>query len=294
MQVSKPLIFKEVEVVKKAIERVELPNQLSVWDISFTENPKKVTKTEEKLTEIKDSFTKNKSKKIEIPNQNKSLENEKSIKPLELTALQQDFINKNEFMKSENLSRIIQYCGGGLGIELQLEDNFRTIYVNREGKEEFEFNKKSPVLPMDKILYYKEDLKPNEIQEEKLKKLQEEFNIEKVIRRKGDKNIIAEVSGKVISINSLGWVLEFDNVQAIYSEDEVIKNHEEEIVDIESLRKNVKIGDFVEAYHGKEIIQGEIVREYGLNNGILNIVFANGRKHTAIGRYAVRKIIKCA
>lgn len=55
--------------------------------------------------------------------------------------------------------------------------------------------------------------------------------------------------------------------------------------------EDVKVGDIVQAYYGKEVIQGEIVSEYGTGNQILNIVFDNGKKHTAIGRIAVIRII---
>lgn len=45
---------------------------------------------------------------------------------------------------------------------------------------------------------------------------------------------------------------------------------------------------------GKELIEGTIVHEYELGNEILNIIFANGTKHTAISRKAVKKILKSA
>lgn len=59
-----------------------------------------------------------------------------------------------------------------------------------------------------------------------------------------------------------------------------------------TIQRRVKPGDFVQAQHGKELIEGTIVHEYGIGNEILNIVFDN--KHTAIGRMHVVKILKSA
>lgn len=73
--------------------------------------------------------------------------------------------------------------------------------------------------------------------------------------------------------------------------DEVIwdkQNNLENKIDVMS----IKVGDYVEAFHGKDVITGEIISEYGLNNWILNIVFDNGKRCTAIGRQAVRKILR--
>ncbi|KEH93237.1 hypothetical protein [Clostridium botulinum] len=254
--------------------------QISIFDIQ-------VTKAAKKTTEKPREFI-NKVTPVKI---------EKNVNPLKLTELQQKFLDKNSVMKNENLSRLIKYCSGGLGIELIAPGGFKTIYVNKQGIEEFEFYKRINVLPMDQVLYYKHELKINELQEDRLKTIKEKYEDIKEIRRKGDENIIVEAHGKVISINSKGWILEFNNVQAIYSPKEVIQeqNKELKIFDIKQMQKSVKVGDIVQAYlNKKEIVKGTITREYGLGNEILNISFKRGEVGvaTAIGRRQVIKILE--
>lgn len=267
--------------VKKLIS---LEGQVSLWDIEITQKPKEITKTEEKVTQNKDLLT------ISLK-EITSMENEKTERPLELTVKQQEFLQKNKVYENENLSRVISYFSGGLGIELQEENEFKTIYVNAEGKEEFTKNKKLPVLPMDRIIYYKNELKANEIQEKKLLSLKQENNDLKVIRRKGDENIIAELTSKVISINSIGWVLEFQEVKAIYSEDEVVQA---ETIDIKEIQSKVKVGDIIESTYSGKVILGRVIRVYGPCNETLNIIFDNEKSHTAIPRLMVKKILECA
>lgn len=271
----------EVRPMKKL---TSLEGQVSLWDIEFTQKPKEITKTEEKVTENED-FIRISLKEIT------TIENEKTEKPLELTVKQQEFLDKNKIYENENLSRVISYCSGGLGIELQEGSEFKTLYVNTEGKEEFTKNKKLPILPMDNIIYYKNELKANEIQEKKLLSLKQENNYLKEIRRKGDENIIAELPGRTISINSIGWVLEFQEVKAIYSEDEVIQN---EKIDIKDIQSKVKVGDIIESTYSGKIIVGRVIRVYGPCNETLNIIFDNEKRHTAIPRLLVNKILKCA
>lgn len=237
------------------------PGQLSLWDMEITESNKKVTENPESFTKTVEQVTK-------ILDSSTVLEKYKS---------------------KEDLSRIIQYYGGGYGIEILDQDAYKTIYLNKEGKEEFSFNKKIPVLPMDKILYYKQDLQPNSFQAERLQGLRTKYPMAKIIKRRGHEDIILELQDKVISITP-EWVLEYQNVKAIYSEDEVIQ--EDAAEDLETIQRRVKPGDFVQAEYGKGLIEGTIVHEYGLGNEILNIVFGN--KHTAIGRMHVVKILKSA
>lgn len=248
------------------------PEQLSIWDMNITESKEKVTENRVRISEFINKVT--------------TTANEKTINPLKPTEGQQEFLDKNKIIKNENLSRIIKYSGGGLGIEVNEGGKFETIYLNKDGEQEFTKDKRLGVLPMDKILYYKEDLQPNSLQEDKLQELKLKYKAPKIIKRKGDENILVEVQGKVISINTLGWVLEFNHVQA-YEESEVIKDNVAE--DLHHMQQKVKVGDFVQAMHGKEIMEGKIIREYGLGNEILNIVFDN--KHTTIGRRHVLKIL---
>lgn len=249
------------------------PEQLSIWDINITESKEKVTENTACVTEFINKVT--------------TTANDKTINPLKPTEEQQKFLDQNKTMENENLSRIIKYSGGGLGIEVNAEEGVRTIYLNRAGEQEFIKDKRLAVLPMDKILYYKEDLQPNSLQEEKLREIKTKYNGAKIVKRKGDLNILVEVPRKVISINPVGWVLEFYEVQAVYEDSEVIKDNVAE--DLQHIQQGVKLGDFVQAMYGKEVIEGKIIREYGLGNEILNIIFDN--KHTAIGRSHVLKIL---
>lgn len=183
-------------------------NQISIWDIPVTKTPEKITKIEVLDTKNTDLDTKTIKSATEIK---------------EILQVQQRVIDK--YKADPRLNRIIHYCGGGVGIELEDEKNFKTIYVNLKGKEEFSYNKRSSMIYLDKVIWIK------------------------------------------------------DQQQAT-----------EKPLDI----KKVKVGDIVEAQYGNDIIDGKIINEYGLNNWILNIVFDNGKKHTAIGRQAITKILKCA
>lgn len=264
---------------------IPIEGQLTLWDIEITEKPSSFTKTEKKESKLNDSFTTLSPVIIKK-------ETEKPQKCIELTSEQQDFLDKNKIFENENLNRVIKYCGGGVGVELLQGSTINTIYVNKEGKQEYTFDKKIPVLPMDKILYYKTAVTEfNSKQQERLTDLLREVPNGKVIKRKGDENILVDVQDMVISINSAGWVLEFDGCKAIYTEDEV---EYKEPVNIETLQQSVKIGDIVEASYGDRVITGEICSVYGSGNVTLNIIFDNGKKHTAICRKCVKSLIKSA
>ncbi|ABK61935.1 hypothetical protein [Clostridium novyi] len=243
--------------------------QISIFDIQVTKAAKKITEKPKNVMET----------------------HEKVTESIDLSTV----LEKYKYM--DNLSRIIKYCGGSYGIELIAPGGFKTIYVNKQGIEEFKFDKRINVLPMDQVLYYKHELKINELQEDRLKTIKEKYRDLREIRRKGDENIIVELEDKVISINPLGWILEFNNVRAIYSQNEVIQeqNKESEAIDIKQMQKSVKVGDRVQAYRSKsEIITGVITREYGLANEILNISFKRGEVGvaTAIGRRQIIKILE--
>jgi hypothetical protein len=251
----------------------QLPGQLTLWDIEITKKPEEVTekpvsstKAVEKIEKINKSFTEQQAKAID------------------------------KYKTSSELNRIIYYCGRGVGIELQYENTYKTIYVNTRGEEEFTLNRKTPILPMDEILYYKTpEARFNNTQEERLKDLLQKTPDAKVIKRKGDDNILLEYADKVVSINSIGWVLEFKGCKAVYKEDELIgqQDHSPE-VGIKDIQRHIKLGDIIEAQYGQRLIKGEIVHIYGPGNETLNIVFDNGTKHTAVHKSRVIKLIKCA
>ena len=89
------------------IESIE--GQLTIWDVQITKKPAPVTKTEELIT-------KNKVKDTEEVNF--------------VTEMQGKVIDK--YKNSSGLNRIIRYCGGGVGIELNSGNGFRTIYKQHQ------------------------------------------------------------------------------------------------------------------------------------------------------------------
>ncbi len=267
--------------------------QLSIFDIEITEKLEKVTKVEEKITEKAVCVTK-------IINKITPEEIEKTAKSLKLTEEQQKFLDKNKIMENENLSRIILYSKGSIMVEIKELDIFTAHYINSEGKEGFAYKNKATVLPWDKIIYYSPEFKSislTEVQENKLQRLLDERkDIKRVIHRKGDENILVELTDGIISITPIGWKLPFESINHIEcSEDEVYLIPEEVVEEInsENAQKIAKIGDYVQVDNGKEMIEGKLFSEY--NSGhTFSIIFNNGNKHTAIPRVAILKILKSA
>jgi hypothetical protein len=257
---------------------VILDGQLSIWDVRIPEKSKsnKVV-IENKVMDIKVSDLNINSDLI-------------------ITLEQQKVIDI--FKIQSNVSRLIAYKDGNLGIETKEEGNFKTHYINKNGKEEFSFTKRSPVLPWDKIIYFScehEKIRFTKVQTDKLQRLlcKRRKDIKQVIHRKGDENIFVEFEDTVIDILPNGWELEFKTINHIECEDDEIYMipNEQKKEAIDDVQRRVKAGDLVQALYGKEVIEGNIVREYGLSNEILNIEFDNETKHTAISRRAVLAIL---
>lgn len=196
--------------------------QLSIWDSEIIKKPNVVKKI---IIEI-------------LPE-----ENEKFINPFELTDMQHEFLKNKAVMENDNLSRIIKYCSGWLGIEFKYDNEYHTLYINKVGNEEFESNKKSAVLPMDVILYYKEEFKINEIQDDNLKGILEDgkSKIKRVIHRKGDENILIELEDKVVSLKPNGWKLDF-NIYQVECKDYEVLNFKLKETDIKEIQLNIKGG----------------------------------------------------
>lgn len=288
--------------MKKQVEsKIELvPGQLSIFDIQIAEKPKSFTKKAEMAIENGVLVTEKPVLATEIITKVTSEKSEKIINPLVPNEEQQQFLEKNKVKENENLSRVIKYCGGGLGIEVVYENSYRTTYINKNGREEFTTANKSPVLPMDKILYYKSEFNANTIQKENLQKVLDKFksSIKRVIKRKGDRSILIELPDKVIDILENGWIIDFTSINRVdCNQEDVMKilvDEKEEEESTVSVISKAKVGDYVQAMHGKNIIEGTIVREYGMGKDILNIIFENGTKHTAIGKMQILKILKSA
>lgn len=250
---------------KKVVNQIE--GQMSLWEIELTKKEEKqiVEEVSEQQFSCEDEV----------------VESENLQSGSNMTEQQRKFLDKYKIMKSENLSRVTLTCGGGVLIELINKDSYQTMYLNKDGINECVFNKRISLIPMDKIIYFKEDIKPSELQEEKLLAIQDQ--VTKVIKRKGDENIIAIAAGKVISINKQGWVLEYKGVQAIYDEEDVMVK----TVAAEITNEEFKIDDNVEVEFHKKIYKGVITRIY--NGGdTINCIFDN--RSTAFHKSKVKKI----
>lgn len=259
---------------------VILDGQLSIWDVKIPEKPR--------------------TKEVVI--ENKTLD----IKCLDLNINSNSLVSKEQevlidnFKFKGNVSRVIAYKDGNIGIETKEESEFKTYYINKSGKEEFNFTRRSPVLPWHKIIYFsceQEKIRFTKAQTDKLQRLlcKRQKDIKRVIHRRGDENILVEFESMIIDILPNGWELDFETINYIECEEDEIymvpNKHMELSKNTEDIERKVKIGDFVQALYGKEVIEGNIVHEYGLGNEILNIVFNNGTKHTAIGRRSILAIL---
>ncbi|MDT8717624.1 hypothetical protein IAI10_13205 [Clostridium sp. 19966] len=199
----------------------------------------------------------------------------------------------------KNVRRIIKYWGGGLGVELDLGYEVKTLYFNAQGNQEFIMNKDSEVLPMDKIVYTSiEEMKLSEKQKRMIKDIDclKELQAEKVFVRKGDSNITVICKDKIQSINQKGWILDFKNIDASFDNEEIFKEFPLQVSSesLQDIQGKITVGDYVEALIGDKLVSGEIVREYGIENAILNISYDNHTKQTAIGRFCVQRLIRKA
>lgn len=119
----------------KELSDVVLDGQISIFDV-FTEKYKKVT--EKKALDTEKTILNTNIDKMSIIHH-------------EITLAQQIIIDK--YKSKDNINRIIHYGGGGVGIELKKGDEFKTIYVNKQGLEEIKWDKQIRVLDMDKVIF---------------------------------------------------------------------------------------------------------------------------------------------
>lgn len=201
--------------------------------------------------------------------------NDKKIKARELTEAQEQWLDESGLLRNKNYSRIILYCGGGLGIEYLTEDGYKTDYINSNGEYEFTCNKKIGVLPMDKVRYFKGSFKSNDLQEKRLEELKADGQ---VIRREGDENIIVKTDKKVISINSKGWVMDFMGI-------EVRESSVKHDIKCDNV---INVGDSVEVEYRGTIYKGVATHIYNRGDTI-NCSF-NGC-NTAFYKDRVKKIV---
>ena len=233
----------------------QLKGQLSIFDIN-------ITKYDEKITEIPKLSPKPIMNKID-----------KDERPLKLTAQQEKFLSDNKILENENLSRIIIYACGHIGIEYEGPEGIETIVYNKGAEEILRRPKEIAIIAIDKVYYSKKDYEINDIQKTRLEKIREDFNIKHIISRKGDKNLIVIHENGVIGVNPMGWTMNYENINNIeYTEDEILKEYKE------NKKLELRKGDKVIVDMLTKEVNAEVWSIY--NNGeTINIIYDN--KHTA-------------
>lgn len=225
------------------MKKVQVEGQLSLWDIEIPKKEVSFTKIDEKVTKMDRSFTK--------------------VTPG--GTVEEDILNKYR----DTADKIIKTCSGRYIVHI----NNGSIHHTGKGDIDFKTETLTPILPIDKILYSKNDELINEIQKKVLLRLKSENNVKQVIKRYGDKNYIVITDYETLAINPKGWILNFKS-EAIFNENEIIKD------------KVIEVGDTVKVEYGGKEHLGKVVHIYGPGNCTLNVVFDN--KHTAFFRDNVK------
>ena len=184
-------------------------------------------------------------------------------------------------------------------IKYSIETEKERIMLYRNSKEDYRTNELRALLPMDNILFAKEDFKVNDKQEQLLEEFKKTRNIDKVIKRFGDSSYIVITKDSscginVHVINNKGWIVDYmDN--PIYKGEEVIfKNDKEELQHDKEKNQNdiktIEVGSIVKVkYQNKDYI-GKVVRIYGPSNKTVNVIF-NGM-HSAFYMDHVESVSK--
>ncbi|WP_315074487.1 hypothetical protein [uncultured Clostridium sp.] len=170
-------------------------------------------------------------------------------------------------------SRIVKTVSGALLVEL--ED--KTLYFNKEGKNEFNMGVNFGILPADEIIVANDEKPFNDIQNKKLL----EINPEKYIKRKGDLSIIIPTESKNLTITKEGWVIGWEQKP---------KFKENEIFTLGKTQENkeLSIGDTVEFVYKKQNCKGKVVSIYN-NNETINVSWDG--KLTAFYHTNLKKVI---
>lgn len=193
--------------------------------------------------------------------------------------------------------RIIKLFGG----RYLIETNNESIYCYRNGAIDYHSklsNENSitlrSLLSMDKILFSKEDLKVNDIQNNLLDEIKKSHSVDKVIKRFGDCSYIVIIKDSYYGANTLVinpkvWIVPYTQTP-IYKDEEVIFQNEKE--EIKNDIKEIEVGSMVKVnYQSKEYI-GQVVRMYGPSNKTVNVIF-NGM-HSAFYKDNIRLVnIEC-
>lgn len=184
--------------------------------------------------------------------------------------------------KYKDSNRIIQ-TGTYFNVEYKEGASYRTVMINREGKEVLELDRKAPVHPFSKVIYAAEDFEINILQKERTRT----FN-KSILKRYGDENLIIDCGNKIVSILPNGWVLEYKDVEIADRDTYRTINF---TFDIKEMQSKVNLGDIIETdYLGKSLI-ATVCHIYD-NPYTVNITWGN--KHTAIARCLIKRIVKSA
>lgn len=217
--------------------------QISLWDIE-------ITKTNEKITEVKPFVTVLASK-----------------------------ITKEEILKEylNSANKIIKTSAG----RYIVQKNNENLHLTSSGELDFKTNGEISILPIDEILYSRNDEEVNDKQKKILEDIKSNKQDPIIVKRYGDKNYIVITKNETISINQKGWILLF-NGKAIYKPNEVVEENKD-ILDSE-----IEIGNRVKInYKGLDYI-GKVVRIYGPGKCTINVSFNN--MQTAFYREKVKKV----
>lgn len=217
--------------------------QISLWDIE-------ITKINEKITEVKPFGTVLASK-----------------------------ITKEEILKEylNSANKIVKTSAG----RYIVQKNNENLHLTSSGELDFKTNGEISILPIDEILYSRNDEEVNDKQKKILEDIKSNKQDPIVVKRYGDKNYIVITKNETISINQKGWILLF-NCKAIYKPNEVIEENKD-ILDSE-----IEIGNRVKInYKGLDYI-GKVVRIYGPGKCTINVSFNN--MQTAFYKEKVKKV----
>lgn len=201
------------------------------------------------------------------------------IKPKENNVIEVQKKKEDNFSEIINLYkesclRIVKIVSGALLVEFK----DKTMYFNKECKNEFNLNTDVGIMPGDEVIIANDEKTVNEIQLLKLK----EINPAKYIKRKGDVNIIIPTDDKTIVITKKGWVIEYKQ-KPKFKEDEVVILENSKKISSEEL----KAGDYVRFIYANKECTG-IAKSIYNNGETVNVSWDN--KHTAFYYKCVNKI----
>lgn len=254
----------------KEVPYTMVPGQISIFDIDVTKFNKKVTEVEVKTTKLSSNATETKI--------------DKDKRPLKLTAQQEKFLSDNKILENENLSRIIIYACGHIGIELKESLGVKTSIYDRECKLVTEFDKEINVIALDKIYYSSIKYELTDMQLKKLEELKSKIKSYKVIQRFGDRNLTIVHPNGVTSINTKGWVLDYISITDVkHKKEEVLEEDHKEAQE----KSEYRIGDKIIVDMIDKCVEAEIFNIY--NNGESLSIIYDG-KHTATHISRIKKI----